>query len=302
MCEGRTIATRRMRHAKQAKGCVVKATGEWLTYSRPAYEPEEIGWAHLSGYTARYGIWGDGPPLVVLPGLAGGMDLLEPLIRSLARSFRVISFESRGEDDCFALRRRFDLADLADDLAEMLDWFGLEAPPVLGVSFGGAVALELAARRPGRMRALLLQGVGPSFEPGLLQRVAGLVLSRYPLPADNPFFNQFFNLFFGMKQPAGDLFDFVTRTCWRTDQGVMAHRFGLIERANFAGRVKAVRVPTLLLAGERDVLVARAGLNQLAREMPDARAVRLGGAGHLACVTHAERVAAEARSFLQVEG
>jgi len=280
----------------------VKAIGEWLTFSRPAYEPEEIGWAHLRGYTARYGIWGDGPPLVVVPGLAGGMDLLEPLIRALAPSFRVIAFDSRGEADCFALRRRFDLGDLADDLAEMLDWFGLESPPVLGVSFGGAVALELAIRRPGRMRALLLQGVGPRFEPGLLQRIAGLVLSRYPLPADNPFFNQFFNLFFGMKQPAGELFDHVTRTCWQTDQGVMAHRFGLTERAEFAGRVAGVRRPTLLLAGDRDVLVSKSGLNELAKALPDARAVRIGGAGHLACVTHAERVAAEARSFLLTEG
>lgn len=278
----------------------MKAIGEWLSYGASAFEPEEIGWAHLPGYTARYGVWGDGPPLVVVPGLAGGMDLMEPLVRALSRSFRVISLDLRGEDDCFALRRRFGLGDLADDLTHFMDWFGLESPAVLGVSFGGAVALELALRRPGRMRALMVQGVGPRFEPGFLQRIAGAVLARYPLPADSPFFNQFFNLFFGMKQPAGDVFDFVTRTCWRTDQGVMAHRFGLMERAEFAARARGVRCPTLLLAGDRDVLVSRAGLNELATALPDARAVRLGGAGHLASVTHAERVAAEARSFFTV--
>ena len=64
---------------------------------------------------------------------------------------------------------------------------------------------------------------------------------------------------------------------------------------------QAVRVPTLLLAGERDVLVSRTGMNALASEIPDARAVRIGGAGHLACVTHAERVATEARSFFHWE-
>lgn len=279
----------------------MKALNDWLTYDRPVYKPEEIGWVHLSGYTARYGIWGEGPPLVVVPGLAGGMNLLQPLLQVLSRSFRVLAYDLRGEDDSFALRRRFDLADLADDLGELLDHFNLEAPPVLGVSFGSAVALELAMRRPARLRSLLLQGIGPRFEPGFLQRLAGMVLSRYPLPSDNPFFNQFFNLFFGMKQPPGPLFDFVTSMCWKTDQGVMAHRFRLIEQAVFTERLRSIRVPTLLLAGERDVLVSRQSQNEMARHLTDARAVRIGGAGHLASVTHPERLAAEIRSFLLLD-
>jgi pimeloyl-ACP methyl ester carboxylesterase len=229
------------------------------------------------------------------------MDLLGPLASALARDHQVISFQLRGEDDCFALRQRFDLADLAQDLGELLDWFALERPALLGVSFGGLVALELAIRQPGRIRSLVLQGVGPRFEPGLLQQVAGLVLSRYPLPADNPFVNQFFNLFFGGKQKPGPLFDFVTRQCWQTDQGVMGHRFRLAERAEFSGRVRGVRAPALLLAGERDLLVSAAGLDEMARQLPEARAVRLAGCGHLAFVTHPERVATEARSFLAGE-
>src|SRR5689334_9859718 len=104
------------------------------------------GFAHLKHYTARYCVWGDGPPLVLVPGLAGGFELLGPTARLLARHFTVISYQLRGEDDCFALRQRFDLADLVDDLHEFLDWMGLEAPPVMGVSFGGVLALELAAR------------------------------------------------------------------------------------------------------------------------------------------------------------
>jgi pimeloyl-ACP methyl ester carboxylesterase len=123
------------------------------------------------------------------------------------------------------------------------------------------------------------------------------VLSRYPLPADNPFVNQFFNLFFGTKQKPGPLFDFVTRQCWQTDQGVMAHRFRLAEQIDFTRRLGAVRVPALLLAGERDLLVSAAGLDEMARMIPEARAVQVPG-GHLAFVTHPERLAAEVRSFL----
>jgi pimeloyl-ACP methyl ester carboxylesterase len=278
----------------------VKAALSWHTESGEAFRPGagRTGTAHLRHYPARFSIWGEGPPLVLVPGLAGGMALVGPLARELAGRFRVISYQLRGEDDCFALRRSFGLVDLVDDLAELLDWFGLERPALMGVSFGGMLALELAIRRPGRARALALQGVGPRFEPGLLQEVAGLVLSRYPLPCDNPFVNQFFNLFFGRRQQPGPLFDFVTSQCWQTDQSVMAHRFRMVEQVDFAGRLGHVRVPLLLMAGERDLLVSAQGLAELAGQLPDSRSVRLPGCGHLAFVTNPERLAAEVHSFL----
>src|SRR5207253_2708031 len=160
-------------------------------------------------------------------GLAGGYELMGPLARTLASHFRVISYQLRGEDDPFALRQRFGLPELVDDLAELIGWMGLECPAVMGVSFGGILALELAARYPSRLRRLVVQGAGSRFEKSFLQQVAGQVLSCFPLPSDNPFVNQFFNLLFGGRDRPGPLFDFVTRQCWSTDQSVMAHRFRL---------------------------------------------------------------------------
>lgn len=278
----------------------MKATRQWFEVSGITYRPEggRAGTAHLRHYAARYCVWGKGPPLVLVPGLAGGLELLGPLASALANDFQVIGYQLRGEDDWSALRQRFGLADLAADLGELMDWLGLERPALLGVSFGGVVALELLARQPWRARSVVLQGVGPRFEPGLLQRVAGMVLSRYPLPFDNPFVNQFFNLFFGRRQRPGPLFDFVTRQCWQTDQAVMSHRFGLVEQIDFTGRVGGVRSPALLLAGGRDLLVTAAGLRELAAEMPAGEARSLPGSGHLAFVTHPEQVADEARRFL----
>jgi 3-oxoadipate enol-lactonase len=224
--------------------------------------------------------------------------LLGPLARCLARHFQVISYQLRGEDDCFALRRRFDLDDLVTDLHEFLDWFGLERPPLMGVSFGGVLALELAARVPHRLQALVVQGTGAWFERGLLQQVASLVLNRYPLPADNPFVNQFFNLLFGSKQKPGPLFEFVTRQCWQTDQSVMAHRFQLVERFNLKDRLAAIRIPALLVTGDRDLLVSARSLYALKSGIKGARVVSLPRSGHLAFATQPERVAREVQQFL----
>ena len=279
----------------------MQASLDWLTGSGAEFSPGvgRSGLAHLKHYTARYCMWGDGPPLVLVPGLAGGFELLGPLARLLARDFQVISYQLRGEDDCFALRRRFDLPDLVADLREFLDWCGLERPPVLGVSFGGVLALELAMRWPNRLQALITQGVGARFERGLLQQVAGWVLSRYPLPSDSPFVNQFFNLLIGARQEPGPLFEFVTRQCWQTDQSVMTHRFHLVESFNPGPRLHNIRVPALLMAGDRDLLASPRSLLDLSQSIPDARRVGLAGCGHLAFVAQPERVADEVKQFLQ---
>ena len=159
-------------------------------------------------------------------------------------------------------------------------------PTLLGVSFGGVLGLEFAARYPGRLRALAVQGAGANFDLGLLQRVAGMVLSRYPLPPDNPFINQFFNLLFGGRQEQGPMFQFVTQQCWQTDQSVMAHRFRLAEQFNLVGRLDRIRVPTLVLTGDRDLLVSdRKSAGDLAEGLPRVRLVRLDGCGHLAFIT-----------------
>jgi 3-oxoadipate enol-lactonase len=278
----------------------VRATIDWLKASGAEFNPTggRTGYAHLQHYSARFCEWGDGPPLVLVPGLAGGFELLGPLARHLAKHFRVITYQLRGEDDCFALRRTFDLGDLVADLHEFLDWRGLESPAVMGVSFGGVLATELAARYPARLSSLILQGVGARFEKGLLQQVASIVLSRYPLPADSPFVNQFFNLLFGGRMKPGPLVEFVTRHCWNTDQSVMAHRFHLVESTDLTPRLERIRIPTLLLAGARDLLVSDQSLNDLADGIADSSVVRLTGCGHLAFVTRAERVAEEVGRFL----
>jgi pimeloyl-ACP methyl ester carboxylesterase len=259
---------------------------------------EHWGCAQLSSYTASYLQWGEGRPLVLVPGLAGGMELVAPLARILAERYRVISYQLRGEEDCFALRRRFGLTDLVDDLEEMLDWFCLERPILVGVSFGGVIALELAARYPHRFDAVAVQGVGVRLEKGLVQRVASSVLADYPLPSDSAFVNQFFNLLYGCRPEPGPLFDFVTQQSWQTDQSVMAHRFRLAEQYDLEGKLSRIQTPTLVMIGGRDMLVSASSLRSLTEEIPDARLTRFPECGHLAFVTHPARVAQELNQFL----
>lgn len=278
----------------------MNVTKEWLSVSGVSFGASECrtAYARLRNYTVEFCEWGTGQPIILVPGLAGGYGLLGPLAHHLANDYRVISYQLRGEDDCFELRRRFDMRDLVEDLSEFIDWQCLEAPIVLGVSFGGVLAMEFAARYPSKLSHLIVQGASSRFERSLLQRVAGWVLSSYPLPANNAWINQFFNLLFGRKQKPGPLFEFVTRQCWQTDQSVMAHRFRLVVRNALAQRLRSISVPTLILTGDRDLLVSERSLQELAALVPQAEQVRLRDCGHLAFVTDADRVAAETCKFL----
>jgi pimeloyl-ACP methyl ester carboxylesterase len=277
---------------KDETGEAVIASAKWLSLSGAAFRADQgrLGVADLRHYAARFCEWGSGPPLVLVPGLAGNFDLLGPLARELARHYRVISYQLRGEDDCFALRRRFGLRDLVNDLHEFVVWQGLERPIICGVSFGGAIAVEFAATFPHRLIGLATQGVGFRYERSLLERIASLVLSGYPLPSDSAFVNQFFNLLFGGRQTRA-LFDFVVRQCWETDQSVMAHRLHLVERLDFSGRLRRVTVPACILAGDRDFLVSPQSRERLARGLPLGCGELLPDCGHLAFITHPHVVA-----------
>jgi pimeloyl-ACP methyl ester carboxylesterase len=78
----------------------------------------------------------------------------------------------------------------------------------------------------------------------------------------------------------------------------MAHRFRLVEGYDLTARLGRVRVPALVVAGDRDLLVSPASLAALADGLPDGRVVRLPGCGHLAFATHPEQVAGAVAGFL----
>src|SRR3979409_1616944 len=77
---------------------VVKASAKWLDSSSAAFSAGSgrSGCAHLKHYTAEYREWGDGPPLVLVPGLAGGFELLGPLARRLGAGPSRVTFSMRG--------------------------------------------------------------------------------------------------------------------------------------------------------------------------------------------------------------
>jgi len=241
---------------------------------------------------------GQGDPIVLVPGLAGGWKLLAPLVHLLARDHRVITYQLRGDRFPTSTARPVELGDLAHDLGQLIELLGLERPAVFGVSFGGAIALELAVEQPQRLGALVVQGAEARFRANLGATIARRVLERFPLPSDNHFVNQFFNLLHGGKPEPGPLVDFVIERCWETDQSVMAQRIALLETFDVTDRLWQIDVPTLVLAGSRDVIVPPARQRALAAAIPGASFELLEGAGHIGFLTHRAETVRRVRKML----
>lgn len=110
---------------------------------------------------------GSGPPLVLVPGIQGRYEWMQPAIDALAATTRVLSVSLAGEPRSGA---RFDpsrgLDAFLDQIDALVDRAGLTAVAVCGVSFGGLIALRYAVTRPARVCALVLVSTpGPDWDP-----------------------------------------------------------------------------------------------------------------------------------------
>jgi 3-oxoadipate enol-lactonase len=115
---------------------------------------------------------GAGAPLLAISGSRGDLRRKPNLLESpLTKSFDVLAYDQRGLGRTSKPNKAYSIADYADDAAALLDAVGWERVRVVGVSFGGMVALELVLRHPDRVSKLALCCTSPGGEGG----------SSYPL-------------------------------------------------------------------------------------------------------------------------
>ncbi|MCH8898406.1 MAG: alpha/beta hydrolase, partial [Chloroflexi bacterium] len=114
-------------------------------------------WADLANIRVRFLDWGGaGTPVLALHGLASSAhwyDLVAPLLND---RFRIIAPDQRGHGQTTQATTGYDWQSLASDAADLMDHLGLERAAVLGHSWGCNVAINLAAKFPQRVAALVM--------------------------------------------------------------------------------------------------------------------------------------------------
>ena len=122
--------------------------------------------ARLNGIDINYEVHGSGTPLVLTHGYSASLEMWLEQVPPLSAKYRLVMYDSRGHGkttapadmEQYSLARDY----VADELA-LMDHLGIEQAYIGGLSMGGMIAQEFAIQHPDRVKALLLFDTGPGM-------------------------------------------------------------------------------------------------------------------------------------------
>lgn len=229
-----------------------------------------------------------------------------PLARRLAGNRRLILFDVPGTGGSGRLRRPVRMPGMARLVVELLDALGYDQVDVLGYSWGGAVAQQLAMDAPPRVRRLVLVATSPG-RGGKAPSLPVLALMSVPLQlVSDSYLTRVAPIVFG-----GDIFRSAssararlgaTRSFGRPPTHLgWAQQVFAISGWTSAPWLPRLTAPTLVISGVDDPLVPTTNAYVLANRIPNARLNLIRDGGHLWLIEHANASAAMVDEFLAAD-
>lgn len=218
---------------------------------------------------------GSGEPLLLHHGgesHKGQYSVFAPLLND---GIRAISYDQRDILDSFRSTGPYGMAEIADDCVRLMDALGIERAHVMGISFGGAVALNVAIRHPSRVGSLLLGATTASFA-----RTTPFTAELLSLPASKRSGKMLEALISDRGRQDEDLLDTLRRLVAGGQIEPGSYRSAAISTHDVTEHLGDITAPTLLVFGDEDPLVPLDQAQQLLDEIPRAELVVLEGARH----------------------
>ena len=247
---------------------------------------------HIQGLRTRVEVYGDGPALLLLGGIWGEVAAWHPL-RPYFDGFRTITFDAPGIGDTQIPPYPMSLPALSRFALDVLDAVGERRAHVLGVSFGGLVAQQVATIAPQRVDRLVLV----STSSGLLHlpgQMDALLRLMDPLPTDMTG-TRAGRIFGGRIRRDPALLARLHLTPPRTAEAYWHRLTGL---TGWWGSPWSIRRPTLVVTGDDDPIVPPANSRILASLIPEARLDVVAGGGHLMLFDSPAEVGPRVAGFL----
>jgi pimeloyl-ACP methyl ester carboxylesterase len=244
--------------------------------TKPTYAP-------VNGLQLYYEVHGSGRPLVLLHGGLLTIDLnFGAMIPALARSHEVIAVEMQGHGHTADIDREMTLENFADDIATLLGRLGVDEADFFGYSLGGCVSLALLTHHPDLVGKLVLASTPTRREDFAFD--GQLDPDRMPTAADGQEWAEAYR----RVAPYPDRFDALIAR--------LGAVVGAIEGWS-ADELRAIRVPTLILIGDRDFIsIERAA--QMLKLISNAQLAVLPGATHVGITRRPDQVLRMIAPFL----
>lgn len=245
---------------------------------------------------------GDGPLVVLIAGLGSTSRIWGSLPNALGRKLRVLTVDNRGVGGSTD-GELFTLDGAVEDLAAVLDAKKIERTALLGASMGGVIALAFAAAYPERVTRLVVASSSPWLSRHGLRMLEMLQDMLVYAPPDRTgaalmtlaFAPPFHEKFPGFVGEADRLYGIEP-----PDLAGTAHQLEhLIEGWDLRPVLPSIEAPALVLAGDRDPVVAPEETAELAALLPNAELVRVADAAHSVLAEGGEPLLARVSEFLR---
>jgi pimeloyl-ACP methyl ester carboxylesterase len=253
-------------------------------------------------YEMTFRVRGEGPALLVLPGIASTYRSYAIVLNELAERFQTYLIEYPGDRPGDGARLgRIGHADLAGDVVGLLDHLGLDQAFLFGLSFGTTVGLRAMALGPGRFPRAALQGAF-AYRPFTLAERLALGAGRW-FPGRVgilPFHRKLLEWNHKMHFPTllMDRWEYYVQQNAQTPIRPLAHRCDMVGRLDLRPFLSGIQSDILLIRGNEDRLISQKHQEELARCLPHAQSVVMPLAGHQPHYTHAELLARLVGDFL----
>lgn len=195
------------------------------------------GYAPVDGLKLYYEIRGSGQPLILLHGGVVGITMFGPNLDALAEKRQVIAVELQGHGHTADIDRPLSYEVMADDVAALTKYLGIQQADVMGYSLGGGVALQTAIRHPGLVRNLVVVSA-PCKRDGFYPEVLAAMAQMGPGAAE------------GMKKsPLAQMYPNVNWAVLFTKLGEL-----LKKDYDWSKEVAAIKSPTMLVFADADAI------------------------------------------------
>ncbi|MDQ2964511.1 MAG: alpha/beta hydrolase [Chloroflexota bacterium] len=211
-------------------------TTSWTTETKGAGK-----YADVNGISLYYETHGAGRPMILLHGGLGSGEMFGPILPALAERHQVIAVDLQGHGRTADIDRPIDIRLMADDIAALIDHLGLEQPDLIGYSLGGGTAMQTAFKYPDRIRKLVAISVNirpDAIYPEMRAQQSQVSAAAAEFMKDTPMY-QLYQRVAPRPEDFGRLLDKIGELMTRD--------------YDFTEEVRALKVPTLLVAGDADM-------------------------------------------------
>ncbi len=246
---------------------------------------------------------GSGAPVLFISGMGSDHTMWGYQVRAFKGSYRCVCFDNRDVGRSSQAAAPYSVRDIAADVVGLLDALGIEKAHVVGWSMGGAIAQELVINHSQRVRSLCLIATYTSGDPRGSANLNAWKLLRQRL-SPREYQEAIYPWVFTWRDylKPGLVESFIQKAVdnpYPQSQAAYERQVDAVLGHNAEDRLHLIPSPTLVLAGEEDILAPLRFSRILAERIPSARLEVIREAGHALIWTHAEAVNQALRGFLE---